>query len=73
MLKAVGTSGQISLGKKYAGQYFQMQEQADGSIVMTPMKVVPASAKSAKVRAPRYRTVKVKRIVRLTRDEMHER
>ena len=73
MLKAVGTSGQISLGKKYAGQYFEMAEQADGSIVMIPMKVIPASAKSAKVRSPRYRTVKVKQIVRLTRDEMHER
>jgi hypothetical protein len=73
MLKAVDTSGQIWLGKKYAGQYFQMQEQADGSIVMTPMKVVPVSAKSVKVRAPRYRTVRVKQIVRLTRDKMHER
>ena len=43
MLKEVGTSGQISLGKKYAGQLFDLSVQADGSIVMKPVKVVPAT------------------------------
>ena len=43
MLKEVGTSGQISLGKKYAGQLFEMGVQPDGSIVMSPVKVVPAT------------------------------
>ena len=37
------TSGQISLGKKYAGQLFDLSVQADGSIVMKPVKVVPAT------------------------------
>jgi len=41
MLKEVGASGQISLGKKYAGQLFDMTVQSDGSIVMQPVKVVP--------------------------------
>ena len=41
MLKEVGASGQISLGKKYAGQLFDLSVQADGSIVMQPVKVVP--------------------------------
>jgi hypothetical protein len=41
MLKEVGTSGQISLGKKYAGQLFDVATQLDGSIVITPVKVVP--------------------------------
>lgn len=41
MLKEVGTSGQISLGKKYAGQLFEVAVQPDGSIVMKPVKVVP--------------------------------
>jgi hypothetical protein len=41
MLKEVGASGQISLGKKYAGQLFEVETQADGTIVMRPMKVVP--------------------------------
>ena len=42
MLKEVGASGQISLGKKYAGQLFEMQVRPDGSILMQPVKVVPA-------------------------------
>lgn len=44
MLKEVGASGQISLGKKYAGQLFDLQTADDGSIVMRPVKVVPATA-----------------------------
>jgi len=41
MLKEVGTSGQISLGKKYAGQLFDMQIAPDGAVTLTPVKVVP--------------------------------
>ena len=41
MLKEVGTSGQISLGKKYAGQLFDLQTAEDGSLKLTPVKVVP--------------------------------
>lgn len=44
MLKEVGASGQISLGKKYAGQLFDLRVQADGCIVMQPVKVVPVAA-----------------------------
>ena len=43
MLKEVGTSGQISLGKKYAGQLFEVATQPDGCIVMKPVKVVPVT------------------------------
>ena len=42
MLKEVGASGQISLGKKYAGQLFDMQFLADGRVQLMPVKVVPA-------------------------------
>ena len=41
MLKMVGNSGQLSLGKKYAGQYFEVQQQPDGAVLLRPMKVVP--------------------------------
>ncbi|WP_114968094.1 hypothetical protein [Rhodoferax ferrireducens] len=47
MLKEVGASGQISLGKKYAGQLFEVDIQPDGSIIMRPMKVVPAGRQAA--------------------------
>ena len=34
MLKEVGASGQISLGKKYAGQLFEVQTAPDGTITL---------------------------------------
>ncbi|MCF8156867.1 MAG: hypothetical protein K9K35_12735 [Rhodoferax sp.] len=43
MLKEVGASGQISLGKKYAGQLFEMQIAVDGAVTLTPVKVVPVA------------------------------
>lgn len=42
MLKEVGASGQISLGKKYAGQLFDVVFYPDGRVELVPMKVVPA-------------------------------
>ena len=52
MLKEVGASGQISLGKKFAGQLFDLQTQADGSIVLQPVKVVPVTHTVQEPRAP---------------------
>lgn len=43
MLKMVGSSGQLSLGKKYAGKYFEIERLEDGSLVLRPMKIVPES------------------------------
>ncbi len=44
MLKEVGASGQISLGKKFAGQLFDVQMTDDGAITLIPVKVVPMTA-----------------------------
>jgi uncharacterized FlgJ-related protein len=44
MLKEVGASGQISLGKRYAGQLFDVITEADNTIVLRPVKVVPVAA-----------------------------
>ncbi|MFO1429932.1 MAG: hypothetical protein U1F76_07320 [Candidatus Competibacteraceae bacterium] len=33
----------ISLGKRYAGKYFEVTELEDGVIVMVPMRVIPES------------------------------
>ena len=41
MLKEVGASGQISLGKKYAGQLFDVVFAPDGRVELVPMKAVP--------------------------------
>ncbi len=42
-LKVVGASGQISLGKRYAGKALRMQVVEDGSILLTPVAMVPES------------------------------
>ena len=43
MVKMVGSSGQLSIGKEYAGRYYELEHLPDGAIVLRPMKVVPAS------------------------------
>ena len=40
-IKVVGRSGQISLGKSYAGKTLRVERQEDGSIVLTAVAVVP--------------------------------
>ena len=50
MLKEVGASGQISLGKKYAGQLFDVIFCADGRVEMVPMKAVPLTVEDANSR-----------------------
>jgi len=42
-IKVVGKSGQISLGKRYAGKTFRLERQADGRIVLTAVALVPES------------------------------
>ncbi|MBI5542685.1 MAG: hypothetical protein HY901_02275 [Deltaproteobacteria bacterium] len=42
-IRRVGSSGQISLGKRLAGRYFRFEEQEDGSIVLVPVAVLPKS------------------------------
>jgi len=42
-IKIVGKSGQISLGKSYAGKTLRLQRQADGSILLTAVALVPES------------------------------
>ena len=46
MLKEVGASGQISLGKKYAGQLFDVVFAPDGRVELVPMKAVPTVRES---------------------------
>ena len=42
-LKTVGSSGQISLGKKYAGKTLRLDRFKDGRIVLTAVAMVPES------------------------------
>ena len=52
MLKEVGASGQISLGKKYAGQLFDIVFYADGRVELVPMKAVPTVQDSSFAQQP---------------------
>ena len=40
-IKQINTQGQISIGKKFAGQKVLVEEYADGSIVLTPVEIIP--------------------------------
>ncbi len=42
-IKVVGKSGQISLGKSFAGKILRVQRREDGSILITNVAVVPES------------------------------
>src|ERR1700686_2712297 len=42
-IKSVGKSGQISLGKRYAGKTFSVKHQPDGSLLLTAVAMVPES------------------------------
>jgi hypothetical protein len=52
MLKEVGASGQISLGKKYAGRLFDVVFYPDGRVELVPMKAVPAVQDPTDASAP---------------------
>lgn len=41
--KVVGKSGQIALGKSYAGKTLRVERHEDGSIVLTAVAMVPES------------------------------
>ncbi len=40
-LKVVGKSGQISLGKSYAGKTLRLERRSDGTMLLTAVAVVP--------------------------------
>lgn len=42
-IKVVGKSGQISLGKRYAGKTLRLERHTDGSVLLTAVAMVPES------------------------------
>lgn len=42
-IKVVGKSGQISLGKDYAGKALRVEHRRDGAIILTAVAVIPES------------------------------
>jgi hypothetical protein len=56
MLKEVGASGQISLGKKFAGRLFDVVFHEDERFELFPMKVVPQGRPSPTLLEPANET-----------------
>jgi hypothetical protein len=42
-IKVVGKSGQISLGKNYAGKTMRLERRQDGTVLITAVAMVPES------------------------------
>jgi len=42
-IKIVGKSGQISLGKRYAGKTLRLERREDGSLLLTAVAMIPES------------------------------
>jgi hypothetical protein len=42
-IKVVGKSGQISLGKRYAGKMLRLERRPDGTVILTAVAMVPES------------------------------
>ena len=42
-IKVVGKSGQISLGKRYAGKTLRLERRRDGTVLLTAVAMVPES------------------------------
>jgi hypothetical protein len=42
-IKVVGKSGQISLGKRYAGKLLRLERRPDGTVLLTAVAMVPES------------------------------
>ncbi len=40
-IKVVGRSGQISLGKRYAGKTLRLERRRDGTMILTAVALVP--------------------------------
>ena len=75
MLKTVGTSGQLTLGKKYSGQHFEVEERAGGELVLHPVRLVRAGdAAPGRARKPlTFSIAEVEKVVMPSREQRNAR
>ncbi len=76
MLKTVGASGQLTLGKKYSGRHFEIEERANGELVLRPVRVVRDTASAGRAkrgRAPAFQIAEVEQVVMLMREQRNAR
>jgi len=76
MLKTVGTSGQLTLGKKYSGRHFEVEELANGDLVLRPVRLVRetgAPGRTKPARVPAFQIAEVEQVVMPTREQRNAR
>jgi hypothetical protein len=76
MLKTVGTSGQLTLGKKYSGRHFELEEREGGELLLRPVRLVRdtvAAGRPKGARAPAFKLAEVEQVVMPTRDQRNTR
>jgi hypothetical protein len=76
MLKVVGASGQLTLGKKFAGQHFEVEARPGGELVLHPVRVVRGAADSGRTkpaRSPAFRIAEVEQVVMPSRVQRNAR
>lgn len=76
MLKTVGTSGQLTLGKKYSGRHFEVEERANGELLLRPVRLVrdtSGGVPSRSARLPAFRIAEVEQVVMPTREQRNVR
>lgn len=74
VFKTVGTSGQIILGKRYAGRHFEVEERLNGEILLRPVKIVrETAANRATSTLPEFEIVEIDRVIMPSRDERNAR
>ena len=76
MLKTVGASGQLTLGKKYSGRHFEVEELAGGDLVLRPVRLVRDNVPPGRVRrgaAPPFQIAQVEQVVLPTREQRNAR
>jgi len=76
MVKMVGTSGQLTLGKKYSGRHFEVEERANGELVLRPVRLVrdtirPGPAKPARPSA--FQIAEVEHVILPAREQRNAR
>lgn len=76
MLKTVGASGQLTLGKKYSGRHFEVEELASGELMLRPVRLVrdtvtPSRPKRAGL--PAFQIAQVEQVVLPTREQRNAR
>jgi hypothetical protein len=76
MLKMVGASGQLTLGKKYSGRHFEVEERASGELILRPVRLVrdaAAPGRTKQGRAPAFQIAEVAQVVLPTREQRNAR